>query len=302
MPKVPFTKPALLLEDQVELLRGRGLEIPDAGLARRYLENISYYRFSGYTRYFADVADERRERFKPNISFDDVVSLYVFDRRLRVLLTEAFERIEIAVKGGLAYHGSITAHPFWITDPANFDLGKHNSVITLVRDAVASNNGVHKQVFLKSFYEKYSSEYPPAWMVTEVLSFHGASVVFKLAKGNIRVPIASQFSIQQSILESWLHALVFARNVCAHHSRFWNRRFTIKPKIPREYEKIWPTSSQDKLYVICCIVKHLLEELGGETTWPSRLRTLINERPNVPLKDMGFPDDWEIQEFWGFAG
>jgi abortive infection bacteriophage resistance protein len=298
--KIPFAKPALPLADQLELLRNRGLIINNDEMAQKYLENISYYRFSGYTRYFSDNLDDRRERFRADVKFEDVVGLYVFDRRLRVLLSEAFERIEVAVKGGIAYHGSIVSGPFWITDPTNFDANRHQDIMRLVSDAIAPVGGKHKQVFLDHFFRKYENRFPPAWMLTEVLSFHGASMVFKLARGPVRIPISAQFQIQQDVLESWLHALVFARNVCAHHGRFWNRRFTIKPKIPNIYKDTWPQASQDRLYITCCIVHHLLLKLGGETSWPIRLRALIDERPNVPLSDMGFPPDWEQKAFWGF--
>jgi abortive infection bacteriophage resistance protein len=59
----------------------------------------------------------------------------VFDRKLRVQLSEAFERIEVAVKGGLAYHGSVLKEPFWMSDPANFDLGSHDKIMKIIKDA-----------------------------------------------------------------------------------------------------------------------------------------------------------------------
>ena len=301
LPKVPFQKPVLALDEQVALLEKRGLLVPDKAQARLYLENISYYRFSGYTRYFARPDDPKRQLFRDDISFQDVVNLYVFDRRLRVLMAEAFERIEVAVKGSLAYHGAMIAGPFWMSDPANFDVGKHGKIARLLDEACEMSDGKHKQLFLEAFFKKYSDPVPPAWMLTEVVSFHGASMIYKLARGSIRQPIAEQFGVQHDVLASWLHALVFARNVCAHHMRFWNRRFTIWAQIPKGYRAAWPDASRDRLYIRCCIVHHLLQRLGGDTTWHQRLRDLINARPNVPLANMGFPDDWEAQRFWGFA-
>lgn len=297
--KVPFEKPALLLDDQLALLAGRGLQIADDATARRFLEYISYYRLSGYTRYFACPNDDRREQFQEGVGFSDVVALYVFDRRVRNLLAEAFERIEVAVKGSLAYQGAISTGPFWITDPDNFDRGRHPEVMKLVTDGVIAPDGKHKTQFLDAFYRKYNDNYPPAWMITEVLSFHGISIVYKLAKGAIRKPVADRFEVQQETLASWLHALVFARNICAHHQRIWNRRLTIKPRIPNHYRDMWPVAAQDKLYVTCCIAKHLLDRIPGEVSWGRRLRDLMLERPGVPLSAMGFPEDWENCPFWG---
>ncbi len=263
------------------------------------MEHVSYYRLSGYTRYFTVADDPRHEAFRDGVTFDDVINLYIFDRRLRGLMSEAFERIEIALKGHLAYHGSTLIGPFWMTDSANFDRGRHPKVMELIDAACIPKDGKHKQQFLDAFSKKYSDPYPPAWMITEVLSFHGASIVYNFARGTVRVPIATAFDVHQSVLESWLHALVFSRNVCAHHGRLWNRRFTIDPMIPKAYRDVWPEGVRNKLYIRCCIVHHLLKDLGGDRTWTERLHALITNRPNVPLSQMGFPNDWEAQRFWG---
>lgn len=299
--RVAFKKSALLLEDQIALLESRGLVVPDKAEARRFLENISYYRMSGYTRYFADPDDEKRQKFRVGTTFQNVIDLYVFDRKMRVLMTEAFERIEVAVKGGLAYHGSINAGPFWMCEAGNFDHGHHDKVAVIINRACAPDGDKHKSVFLEAFHKKYSDPVPPAWMITELLSFGAVSIIYKHTKGAIRLPLAARCGVQHDVLESWLHALVFARNVCAHHMRFWNRRFTISPKIPRAYQGVWPENARVSLYLICCIVQHLLQRVGGDQTWATRLRDLVAARPNVPLASMGFPEDWDAKGFWAFT-
>ena len=65
-------------------------------------------------------------------------------------------------------------------------------------------------------------------------------------RGDSRIRIARTFYVQHDILESWLHALAFGRNVCAHNARIWIRRFTIKPKIPKEYRDVWPVAQNDR--------------------------------------------------------
>jgi len=102
-------------------------------------------------------------------------------------------------------------------------------------------------------------------------------------------------------LESWLHALAFGRNVCAHNCRVWNRTFTIRPKIPKLYVDEWPEASQDRLYVLCCVIHHMMHVIADGSKWHDRLRELVRERGNLPLSSMGFPDDWEQSSFWGFA-
>jgi abortive infection bacteriophage resistance protein len=76
----PFTKPALSAEQQVELLRSRGLVIDDALAACERLGKIGYYRFSGYALPFEIEGNPRTHRFRPGYRFEDIIAIYEFDR------------------------------------------------------------------------------------------------------------------------------------------------------------------------------------------------------------------------------
>lgn len=300
--RIPFDKPAISLDDQVNLLVERGMAVPDPDRARHYLQFIGYYRLSGYWRYYADYDDPDLKRFRPGTTFDSILSLYIFDRKLRVLLLDAFERIEVAVKAELSQSVGHAQGPFWLCDAANFDRGSHDYIISDVKEAIGNpgaNN--HQHVFIKHFYKKYSDPFPPCWMVMEALSFGAVSRIYKSLKGFLRIPVSKAFGLQHDVFESWLHALAFGRNVCAHHCRVWNRAFTIAPKIPKEYRRDWPPAAPSKLYVLCCMIHHMMEVIADDSNWSGRLRELINERPDVPLAAMGFPENWEESAFWGLA-
>ena len=124
-PKPRYAKPPLSLEDQVKLLVSRGMTIPDPERAKHYLKFIGYYKLSGYFRFFADPADDKREQIRAGTTFDDVLALYIFDRKLRVLLMDAFERIEIAAKAAFSHEATIAKGVFWMYHPDNFDHGRH---------------------------------------------------------------------------------------------------------------------------------------------------------------------------------
>ena len=146
---------------------------------------------------------------------------------------DAFERIEIAAKAAFSHEATIAKGLFWMYDPDNFDHGRHAELLADIKDAVGDPGNKPQHLFIAHFYQKYSDEMPPSWMVVEIFSFGLLSRIYKCAKGDIQVLIAKPFGLHRSILESWLHALAFGRNVCAHNCRVWNRTFTIKPKIPR---------------------------------------------------------------------
>jgi hypothetical protein len=143
----------------------------------------------------------------------------------------------------------------------------------------------------------FSQEFPGEKAATTPLENIPAYIGRRTAAG---LPVAHTFNLQHDILQSWLHALTFGRNICAHHCRIWNRVFTIRPKIPKEYQRIWPTESHALLYVHCCVVWHMMKIIAPDSTWAHQLRELIVSRPNqISLASMGFPDDWATQPFWG---
>lgn len=99
---VRFAKPATTFDEQIDLLIGRGMEIPDRDRARHYLAHLNYYRLGAYWLPFE--ADHATHRFRPGTRFEDVVGLYVFDRELRLLVMDAIERLEVSVRTQWAYH------------------------------------------------------------------------------------------------------------------------------------------------------------------------------------------------------
>lgn len=82
-----YTHQAIPTEQQIDILKERGLLIDDAKQAIKVLDTISYFRLAGYWRHFE--ADQTTHQFKKDSCFADIVSLYSFDKRLRVLLFPA---------------------------------------------------------------------------------------------------------------------------------------------------------------------------------------------------------------------
>ncbi|MCL2176036.1 MAG: Abi family protein, partial [Treponema sp.] len=119
MRKIPYTKLPLTIQEHIELLKARGLKIPDEEKATRYLQNISYFHLSGYMYPF--LADKKQHQYKTGSSFDDIINLYRFDRELRVLIFSTIEKIEVAIRAQISNHFTVeTKNPFWYTDVNNF--------------------------------------------------------------------------------------------------------------------------------------------------------------------------------------
>ena len=101
--RLPFTKPALSIADQLNKLIELGMAIADRSHAEHCLQHTSYYRLSAYWLSFENPKDQLGPRFRPGTTFENVMALYEFDRKLRLLVLDAIERIEVAVRGSWAY-------------------------------------------------------------------------------------------------------------------------------------------------------------------------------------------------------
>ncbi len=264
-----FNKPAISVDQQLELLLSRGLQIQSPERAKKYLEVISFFRLSAYMRPFQRPHPEEtvEHQFKDQVEFKEIVDLYAFDRELRLLIMDAVERVEVAIRATL---NNVMGTKYQTTEPnsgshwymnnrlfkRNFD---HHRLLRDIKDKqtkesqllqrdirhIQRSNAsaeVQEQRIQRRIKENYPSFYQhtystpelmPGWAMAEELTFGSISHLYSgLAKDGDRKAIAKRFKIPQEILESWLHTLNFIRNCCAHHSRLWNRELAIQPKIP----------------------------------------------------------------------
>jgi abortive infection bacteriophage resistance protein len=121
-----YNKPPLTIEQQVDRLAARGLAIPDKARAAHYLAHLNYYRLRAY--WLPLERDPKQHIFKVGTSFEHVLDLYVFDRKLRLLLLDAIERIEVSLRTQWAYHLAHQYGPHAYLDARHFkDPTKHAS-------------------------------------------------------------------------------------------------------------------------------------------------------------------------------
>ena len=131
--RIPFQKPYTSAHDLVCLLQSRGLTVIDTAKAESYLEYIGYYRLSAYMYPLLQLPKEQH-RYKPNTTFSQVMMLYRFDKKLRLLIFNEIEKIEVAVRSAIVNIGSdMTGNPFWMTDSRNFiDAAKFRHTMDLI--------------------------------------------------------------------------------------------------------------------------------------------------------------------------
>lgn len=296
-----FAKPPLSIEDQVALLKRRGMIIDDEARARHALAHINYYRLRAYWLPFEQPADAEAEHvFRPGTRFATVLEYYAFDQRLKLLLLDAIERVEISLRTRWAHelamrHGS---HAYLVRR-LFADRQRYGKCLEQLKEEVARSH----ETFIRHYRETYSNPtLPPIWAACEVLTLGQLSQWFDNLKHRIdRQAIAQAFGIDEIVLRAFAHHLAAVRNLCAHHSRVWNRKFTIRMKLPRHPADIapWFNPAEDhKLYNTLLMLALLLNRVTPDSTWKKRLLELLATMPEGTTEVMGFPNGWREFEVW----
>ncbi len=321
-----YNKPYLTFEEQLKLLRSRGLEVTNDHSALENLRRLGYYRLSGYwypcrqpipssqLHPLKHSRPQRKDEFISGSRFQDVVELYVFDKKLRLLMLDAIERVEVSFRVDVAYllgkkdrfaynnssllHGNFTKK----IDPKT---GRTKYQEWLVK---------HDQLIQRSkedFVEHYKAKYGlplPIWVAIELWDFGLLSTFYKGMTVQDKTDIAAKYGIPDfQIMESWLRCLNYVRNVVAHHSRLWNRNLIDQPKLAKKGVMLAFDSFlgnihiTSRIYIVMCILAHFMNHVCPRSTWRMRLVELVQSFPksaHMKVKDMGFPDNWENHIFW----
>ncbi len=293
-----YSKPPLTFADQADLLIKRGLQADPKVLEAR-LEVVNYYRLSGYLYPFRKPDDT----YGPGTTLDKVWRRYTFDRRLRLLVLDAIERVEVAVRSQLVYEHAHRYGPFGYEAAANLPDLKVNQVKHFLH-RLDDEKRRSSETFVKHFDAKYGSHHArlPIWIAAEIMSFGVTLTLYNGVEKQIRRTLAARYGVAEAVLTSWLLSLNGVRNICAHHARLWNRVLGLPPKIPRKKKHPdWhtPTSfPNDRVFAVLTILNYQLGIVAPQSQWPQRLRNLLDEYPDVPRQNMGFPKDWEASPIW----
>ncbi|MBZ3936318.1 Abi family protein [Methanimicrococcus blatticola] len=290
------------VRDQISLLKTRGLIITDEEVAEHFFYNNNYYRFRGYTYPFQNNTDPS-QLFIGSVNFETVLDLYNFDSEFRSLILYTIEKIEIGLRTQIIYRYAVGhKNSHWHFDPIHFtDKTKHSAaILKLCSDSKNSN-----EEFIKHYYKTYTNPTePPCWSSLETVTFGYLSNLFSNlnSKDPCKKEIVTYFGLPSAhILENWMHCLNNIRNICAHHSRLWNR--TIAPRIimPQNTHYLFVKNKKvytNKIYAVLCCIQYMLNIIDSKNDFKIQLIKLLKKYPNLKLKAMGFPENWEEEEFW----
>lgn len=301
-----YNKPATTVEEQVANLCARGLVCADVDRAIRHMRAIGYYRLSAYWLPFEDPpppGQTRSKRFGGGTTWDDIIELYSFDRKLRLLVMDGIDRVEVAVRASWTNrftlaHGS---HPH-----LSAELFVNGFAHARMLGKMSATVEKSKEVFVEHYRGKYTTPFLPAlWSICETMTLGELSLWYSNTKDHdVKGLVARDVGLPtRETVEGTLHALALVRNICAHHGRLWNRRFVKRvPMIRRLRAEIVTEPPQGQpqnlIYNTLVVLLHIMAAQGGGTDFRAGLINLLAPTTAARRSAMGFPADWQTRPIW----
>lgn len=302
-------------DEQLDILEKRGLIVTDRKAALVYLERLGYYRLSGYWypfRQYNPSAYIKEDLFVTGTTFEQVVKLYIFDKKLRLIVLDAIEQIEMAIRVDIAYClGEIGALSY--LEKSSFHGGFSKKIIDKGMNIGKTGHQVWLNKFNSSvkrnsksdFVKHYNDEYKgklPIWVAIELWDFGMMSTLYSGMKIVNKDAIAKKYKVKDGqIFSQWLRSLNHIRNISAHHSRLWNANIVDRSNLIEFQEGVSLNNSKPFFYF--CIIKQMLDVICPNSLWGQRLKALYAEFPIqnsnfVKLNQTGSVDFWENWELW----
>lgn len=290
-------KPFLEYEELVDQLSARGMIVEDKERAIRKITQIGYYRLSGYwhvarrSKVREDRTREYLNEFREGTSFNAIYNFYLFDKKLRLELLDALERIEV-------YFRTVIAHELGRNDPLC-----HLDKLNFSKDSCIRDDKARKGPSYHAWLERHEKQIResqedsivshrdagkpiPIWVAAEVWDFGSLSKFYSMLNVKNQDLVCARIGIsERNVLDNWLINLNVLRNRCAHHSRMCNRPNPRTLKVPKKgYFNLLELDShgREKIFGLIAVIWFLLKQIGRSSDWILRIATLTDRKPNVP--------------------
>jgi abortive infection bacteriophage resistance protein len=297
-----YNKPPLTLDEQSQLLLDRGLTGISKEELNKILGVVNYYRLRGYTYPYQN-NNEENTSFLPGSKWDYIWNDYVFDSKLRNLITDALGHIEVALRTQLELEMSLAHGSRWYTD---LSLAHSEELFNKNLDELNGHWNRSREIFKEHYESEYDTSYPPpAWMIFETTTFGTVSKIYSNIKKDVpaKTRIANYFGFTKAstkVFISWMQHLNLVRNICAHYSRLFSRSFIVRPMLPTSKPVKWVNDvpAQDRIYVSICIITYFLDICAPHFDFRKQLKEVMNMCRQSQLPSMGFPTNWKDEDLF----
>ena len=295
------------LDEQIDILKARGLVIDDVEYAKEILFRENYFFVSGYRHLFMRKYND--DQFLKGTRFDELYAAFVFDRKLRNIMFKYILVIENNIKSIISYQMSkkYCYKEKDYLDPKNFTQDSLKSrqgydILNKTKRQIRINGKEHTATM--HYLSNYG--YIPMWILVKVLSFGIVSELYSILKLEDQEAIASFYHLDAETLAIYLSLLANFRNLCAHEEVLYDHR-TQKEIPDTKYHELLDIPKEDgeyiygknDLFVLPIIMKQMLTEgefreliyeIGYEI---DVLDGIVDVVPlHTILNKIGFPNNW----------
>jgi abortive infection bacteriophage resistance protein len=295
------------LDEQVEILKSKGLTINDIDFAKDILLRENYFFISGYRHLF--MVNSKDNKFIPGTTFEELYAMFYFDRSMRNIFFKYILIIENNIKSLISYELS-KKYGFKEKDYLNVDNFTQNpmkvrqvhDILDKMRRQIRVNGKQHTATL--HYLSNYG--YIPLWILVKVLSFGIVSELYTILKDEDQMSISNFYGIDPPTLAIYLAVLSNYRNLCAHEDILYDHRtqrsipdnkYHFELDLAKEEDEY--LHGKNDLYSVIIILKIMLTErefrnLMNEVSYEvdfleGRVKTVSK---NHLLDKIGFPNNW----------
>ncbi len=279
-------QPSMTINEQIDNLRKLGLIINSEEYAKRFLNDVSYFRL---VKAYSLSLKPQNGAYINDVTFEELVELYLFNANFRHILFADIERVEVNLRCRISNYFSAKYGVFGYENAANFQNKDHHS--EFIADIEEEINRNSKSPFVKNFKNNYEGCHLPLYALIELFSFGTLSKFYKNMKNEDKKRIAKLYGVGYTYLESWIEHIAFVRNICAHYGRLYNVNLAKTPILYKQYSQIG--IGNIRIYATLLCLKHLLPNDKHWVEFVDAVSYLFKKYPHVKLTLMGFPDDWK---------
>lgn len=282
-----MARKARSIEEQIKLLKKRGMIFDDEDKAKQTLEDVGYYRLGFYWYHFQK--DFKKHLFLDNTHFSTVINLYYLDVDLRFLLIKVLSRIEINLRTRIIYIVSnhYKDNPFWFADKK---IMKNQFVDTL--DNFYTDIKKKNKVIAEHHRKYPNDKYAPAWKTLEFMTLGSLYTLFtSLKEEEIKTAIASKYRVRNiKVFDNYFKVIRNIRNICSHTRVLYDLSY-YETVVKKGVVKI-SDEEKNSLSAIIKVISYFLQQISANRAndFQNNLKELFlrhsdNERIMKIIKD-----------------
>ena len=296
------------LDEQIDILKNRGLVINDIDKAISLLLRENYFFINGYRHIF--MKNHKDNNFIKGTTFEELYAVFQFDRSFRNILFKNLLIVENNLKSIIAY---TLSKKYGIKEkdylkPSNFSqdskkIRQVNDVLNKIRRQIKLNGRQHSATL--HYLSNYG--YVPLWILVKLLSFGMINEFYSILKPEDKLAISEYYNLDVETLGLYIGLLANYRNLCAHEDIVFEHRTQKEiPDTKYHWELKIPLTNDEyiygknDIYAVIIMLKYMLNAIDFRTFIKeidyelSLLDGKVNIIEQEKLLDrMGFPSNWK---------